>query len=817
MASSARIDELKKKFDENPRRYFAPLANEYRKAGDPLQAIAICREFLPQQPGHMSGHIVFGQALFDAQKFEEARTVFGTALTLDPENLIALRCLGDIARGLGDNTVARVWYQRVLDADPRNDEIAAILATLPTVDEPTRAQQEPEASEPSGAYEPSPLALETSDLGGTEPQAEQAAPVETPLPVPETSAPGEVPAPVAETARTTGTPTPAEAGAVSAPPTPVLEQIEEATPPEPLAASTSGSAVPTPPEASAAPVPKGPPGASAPPEEELLDLDEIDFRAETPAFPESTHSAEAIEVLEFEVERSGEHMLMPETGVERAPEAVEPVPEAPEPALEAAEPAAEAAVAGQPDAAAPPETPVPEESEGGGERLPTPPAGGPAVEPIATETMAELYLAQGHLEDALGVFRQLLAQRPGDLVFQSRVAELEAELAGETAAAEAPQEVPDLDASGFTMEPEPEASASSRTEPVLELEEPAFGVSTPSGAQVGSEPPLGLEPDPSADSGATVAPLAGLISDEMFEPTRAESAAAEETTAPTAEAAAEVGSESAEPSVAETEVAQEPDLMDSVVTEFEIIEAEQVVESEATFSPAVEFEIVEDEIVEESVVQDAVEPEWAAAADTPEAASTPVHGVPVERVASIREFLAALAMRGPGTGGELAGETEPPSTAAGSGADGFQVFPVAGMALGDGVSVRRGGSVDALFGDSPASASDEAAASVLAGGFGGVPEGQTAGEEARIATPADPMEGAPARRANEELSLDSVFREPERPPAPHAQGFSFDRFFANPTPALGAPATEAPAEGQPAESDDDIEQFNSWLDGLKKR
>jgi hypothetical protein len=27
MASSDRIDELKKKFDENPRRYFGPLAN----------------------------------------------------------------------------------------------------------------------------------------------------------------------------------------------------------------------------------------------------------------------------------------------------------------------------------------------------------------------------------------------------------------------------------------------------------------------------------------------------------------------------------------------------------------------------------------------------------------------------------------------------------------------------------------------------------------------------------------------------------------------------------------------------------------------
>ena len=104
MASSARIDELKQKFDENPRRYFAPLANEFRKGGDLEQAILICEEFLPQQPGHMSGHIVYGQALFESGRLDEARGVFETALSLDPENLIALRHLGDIAARQGDPT-----------------------------------------------------------------------------------------------------------------------------------------------------------------------------------------------------------------------------------------------------------------------------------------------------------------------------------------------------------------------------------------------------------------------------------------------------------------------------------------------------------------------------------------------------------------------------------------------------------------------------------------------------------------------------------------------------------------------------------------
>jgi tetratricopeptide (TPR) repeat protein len=142
MASSARIEELEKKFNENPRRYFAPLANEYRKAGDVQQAIAICRTYVPQQPGHMSGHIVFGQALFEAGDHDEARGVFEAALGLDPENLIALRHLGDIAREHGESDEARAWYRRVLDADPRNDEVAALLTSV-------EAEQAAAADEPA--------------------------------------------------------------------------------------------------------------------------------------------------------------------------------------------------------------------------------------------------------------------------------------------------------------------------------------------------------------------------------------------------------------------------------------------------------------------------------------------------------------------------------------------------------------------------------------------------------------------------------------------------------------------------------------------
>ena len=117
MSTAARIDELRKNFEDNPRRYFAPLANELRKAGHLSEAIALCRECLPKQPEHMSGYIVFGQALYESGELSGARMVFEQALSLDPENLKALRHLGDIAKREGDTAGARRW-RRVRHPDP---------------------------------------------------------------------------------------------------------------------------------------------------------------------------------------------------------------------------------------------------------------------------------------------------------------------------------------------------------------------------------------------------------------------------------------------------------------------------------------------------------------------------------------------------------------------------------------------------------------------------------------------------------------------------------------------------------------------------
>ena len=46
------------------------------------------------------------------------------------------------------------------------------------------------------------------------------------------------------------------------------------------------------------------------------------------------------------------------------------------------------------------------------------------AEPVLTETMAELYLKQGHQQDALRVYQALLAQRPNDSRLKSKIEQL---------------------------------------------------------------------------------------------------------------------------------------------------------------------------------------------------------------------------------------------------------------------------------------------------------------------------------------------------------------------------------------------------------
>ena len=377
MASTARIDELKKKFDENPRRYFAPLANEFRKAGDVEQAIMICEEFLPQQPGHMSGHIVYGQALFDLSRLDEARTVFETALSLDPENLIALRHLGDIARAHGDLGSARSWYQRVLEADPRNEEVQQVIASL--VDSPAAATALPA---PASASDPAPAA---------------------PINLAVTEQPGLPPLPAEA-------PVPADESFIE------LDMVEE--------------------QVFAAP---GSPRMEAPPPD--VPFDEISLEGvrgledgfESGEFSAPSASIAPIAGLEetavgsFEKRENSEPSPRPFPALEPAPEfntdsPVELPPEVIAAEADLLDERGESESATAADAVTETAVDWNELTADEPRRKPTP------AQPFVTETMAELYLKQGFREQALGVYNLLLAANPENERLRERVADLQPQL-----------------------------------------------------------------------------------------------------------------------------------------------------------------------------------------------------------------------------------------------------------------------------------------------------------------------------------------------------------------------------------------------------
>ena len=410
MAYTSEIEKLEKRWAENPKgRNFAPLADAYRKAGELDRALELCTAGLQLHPDYVSAHIVHARCLIDQKNDAGASEVFQRVLALDPENVLALKMLAEIAERGGRFDQAVEWLGRLLAADPMNGEAAEHLARAKV-----KAAQPPAPKSPEPVARIVPETLQTAAR---------------PTPRPAAGRPPSGP----QRAVSTRPPAPAAPPAPVAPPAPPASA-------QPDFVVEHASDGPTSPTLDV----KGTPS----------DIETFDGTIDFNAIAHDATKADGIEVQE-EVQLTPQDLVVEglahtqyESGIfAKPPEAdvddggafpkidlplimPDDVPEA--------VPATPARVAD----AAPPPPPVPSPPSPPTPRPPAPTPPPPAAvalsdddgaadaaalsraEPVLTETMAELYLRQGHQDDALRVYQALLAQRPGDARLRARVESL---------------------------------------------------------------------------------------------------------------------------------------------------------------------------------------------------------------------------------------------------------------------------------------------------------------------------------------------------------------------------------------------------------
>src|SRR5689334_24941560 len=127
------IEKLERRYTENPQGLtFAPLAEVHRKNGDVARALELLRSGLTLHPDYIPASIVLGRCHLDLGDLPSAETAFTHVLSLDGENVIALKALADIAERQFRFDDAERWLRTLLAIDRSNDEARAQLDRVET-------------------------------------------------------------------------------------------------------------------------------------------------------------------------------------------------------------------------------------------------------------------------------------------------------------------------------------------------------------------------------------------------------------------------------------------------------------------------------------------------------------------------------------------------------------------------------------------------------------------------------------------------------------------------------------------------------------
>ena len=434
MAYTSEIEKLERRYAENPKgRNFAPLADAYRKAGQVDQAMELCRSGLEHHPDYISAHIVYGRCFLDQKDDAGAEEVFRRVLGLDPENVIAFKVLAEIAERGGRYGDAVEWLTKLLAADPMNGDAAEALAVA-------KGKAAQMAKPQAPAIEPAPLEPAHPSLAET--TIETMPPAPPPPTAPLISAVAESDEFVVEQL-TVDAITPTASGASPSPDLETFDGTIDFSSVAHSAAKTEGLEVEEDVVLKPTEMPIEGLVGLARTQYEGSGMFKVDTQPSTPplevpeppaadALPEVSAQAEEEDLPQVDLP-----LIMPDdvtsAPTRRSVSVQQPV--FPEPVEETPEPAPAPIMEAEPPPPPPPAPAAPS-------RPSTPARVSAAVaaavalsdddgaadaaalsraEPVLTETMAELYLKQGHDEDALRVYQALLSQRPSDARLRARV------------------------------------------------------------------------------------------------------------------------------------------------------------------------------------------------------------------------------------------------------------------------------------------------------------------------------------------------------------------------------------------------------------
>jgi tetratricopeptide (TPR) repeat protein len=110
-----RIEELRRRVQKDPASIaFAQLAEEHRRLGDYAEAARVCRAGLDRHPTYLSARVTLGRALIELGQYDQAEAELQYVLRSAPENLAAVRGLGEIHQRRGNLPEALRQFQIAL-------------------------------------------------------------------------------------------------------------------------------------------------------------------------------------------------------------------------------------------------------------------------------------------------------------------------------------------------------------------------------------------------------------------------------------------------------------------------------------------------------------------------------------------------------------------------------------------------------------------------------------------------------------------------------------------------------------------------------